>query len=222
MLRNRGRLPALFLLILLTCTGCLQLTADIVITHDQDIAVTAHSGAIVDPQDPNQQEPVCNDPHFPGGESETYTDGEYRGCRYTFTLSEGQQHASGMLIERTDQIYRFGWRAPESLARDGIGASAFDDFRVSVSFPQGVLEHNGAASVHENTVTWTKAADWFAPAGLYATGNAGQQLPGALTWLAWGAGITTVLVAISIWWALARRRKEAGLEIPPPASPPAG
>ncbi len=215
-MRRSRRFTVLLLLVLLACTGCLQLTADVVITHDQDIAVTVHSGAAQTADDSNAEEPVCNDPHFPGAQNQIYTDGEYRGCRYTFTLSEGRQHASGMLVRRNDDVYSFSWRAPESLAQDGIGASGFQDFRVSVTFPEGVLEHNGASSVRENTVSWTKAAYWFAPAGLYATGNAGEQLPDPFFWLLWGGAAVALLAAISIWWTVARRRRETSLEIPPP------
>lgn len=98
------RLTAVLLLLTLSCTGCLQLTADVVIKHDQDIAVTVYSGSANNPEDSPTKDSPCQDPHFVDALAEPYAVGGYNGCRYSYTLSAGRQHASGMLIKRTGDV----------------------------------------------------------------------------------------------------------------------
>jgi hypothetical protein len=133
------------------------------------------------------------------------------GTAPTLQFSDHLERSTGAIISHVDGTYTFEWAT-------GVPSDAhqrIDGFEFSVTFPGGVLEHNGSSTVWLNTVTWRDPDDLMSDTGLRATGrDRGWPLPV----LAAGALVVGIGLLLALAVRAAGRRRAAPEEDVPDGS----
>lgn len=182
-LGTRGLLAALCLPLLLVLAGCVRLSADLTINSDETLAIKMDMGInkeklAASGSGQTFTEKDCKSDNMPlGSKSTFYDENGYVGCRIEgrVGISELKQ-TDGLAVTHANGLYTFHWGSGSSSAGQA-GAAMFEQFKVSVSFPGQVTEHNGSSTVSGNTVTWNSATDLFSTEGLKASGKDSGGLP---------------------------------------------
>lgn len=182
-LGTRGLLAALCLPLLLVLAGCVRLSADLTINSDETLAIKMDMGInkeklAASGSGQTFTEKDCKSDNMPlGSKSTFYDENGYVGCRIEgkVGISELKQ-SDGLAVTHANGLYTFHWGSGSSSAGQA-GAAMFEQFKVSVSFPGQVTEHNGSSTVSGNTVTWNSATDLFSTEGLKASGKDSGGLP---------------------------------------------
>lgn len=150
------------------------------------------------------------------------SDDEYIACEMSGTtdlasMADSLQHADGK--------YTFSMTSGEGGGSSAeLGAEAFDSFKIAVTFPGEVLEHNGSSTVDGTTVTWTDPNDMYGSEGLRAVG---EDTASSSSWL-WialaGVGMLGVVAVVLLLVLRGRRGQSAAPVQPylPPTSPQPG
>ncbi len=151
-----------------------------------------------------------------------YDDGSYFGCEMKSPVGYLSEVSEDSPIQQVGDEIHFNWSAAELSEADdqGVDASYFSEFEISVTFPGEVLTHNGSSTVAGTTVTWTDANDFFTDEGLQATAKASgagtetgdkksedSGLP-LWAWIAIGGG-GVVVVGLVVALTLGSRKKRA-------------
>ncbi len=122
-------------------------------------------------------------------------------------------------LEHADGKYTFAMTSGEDDSQ--LSADMFDSFKVSVTFPGDVQEHNGSSTVDGTTVTWTDPKDLYGSEGLRAVGNDTASSSVWMWMLLAGAVVLVVAAVVVLLLVLrSRRGKRAAPMQPYPA--PAG
>jgi len=172
---------------LLALSGCMKMEMDVTIKSDDNVQVQALIGVSKETADmmaemgePLSIEDMCSESSTgigSGGADYTVrdvSDADYMACEMSGTTTLADMDGS---LERVDGTYVFTMTSDEEDADAGAAGAAmaagmFDSFRVSVTFPGQVLEHNGSSKVDGTTVTWDDPRDMMAAEGLRAVGEA--------------------------------------------------
>ncbi|MCL2424126.1 MAG: hypothetical protein FWD11_09605, partial [Micrococcales bacterium] len=171
-------------------SGCLKMEVSIDIMAEDDIRTTTVFGmdrsaaeAMATDGEEITPESLCEqsgtEDQFGSGNVTDVSDDKYIACKTTGTTTLADMSDS---LKHQDGKYIFAM-TPDNEDQDpsaaAMGAEMFDSFKVSVTFPGKVLEHNGSSTVSGTTVTWTDPADMYSSEGLRAvaedTGSPGDH-----------------------------------------------
>lgn len=184
--------PLLFVL-----SGCVRLDTTVEIRNENnismslDLAVDKESFRRQSDGEELDKTAVCDQLPLPGRRTAYDRDG-FVGCRID---QRGSSADLGSLIklERAADSYKVQLRASDELVEMMADPEAkIDQFNVTVKFPGKVTEHNGAATVKGNSVTWHDQRDFFSEQGLRATGGATDPFDAVLPWLVIGGGLLLI------------------------------
>ncbi|MCL2467294.1 MAG: hypothetical protein FWF02_14605 [Micrococcales bacterium] len=218
-------------------SSCMKMEVDIDIKSEEDIRTLMVFGmertAAEQMSDSGQEmtpESLCaqTDTQVPLGSGDAdvidVSDDTYIACRVsgTATLADMSDR-----LTHADDKYTFVWISDNPDDDSGTMAatsSMFDSFRVSVTFPGKVLEHNGSSTVKGTTVTWTDPADMYGAEGLRAVGRDTSSSSG-VPWLVFAGIGALALVVLAVVLALVLRgkgKKNPAAVQPYPQAPPQG
>jgi len=206
--------------------GCMKMEMSVGIKSDDDIRVKMVVGiqedaaaAMAENGEEMTPEDLCGQAGSDTGVTDAtvkdVSDDGYIACEMSGTtdlesMADSLQHADGK--------YTFTMVSDEGDASAGLGANMFDSFKISVTFPGKVLEHNGSSTVQGTTVTWTDPNDLYGSEGLRAVGKDQASSSSGWLWIVL-AGIG-LLVVVAVVLLLVLRGKRGKSAPPQPYLPP--
>ena len=221
-MNSRNRLVVLLLAAVVLLSGCvMRVNAEITIKDDSAIDIVSEYAFDTSKGAQIEGEPVTKDNvctlvsqrlRTDGSKNIAFDEGGFVGCRSTERRSLELLSALGIL-RREGLVYHFRASAPD--LPQVADPNQVSDFKVSVSFPDKVLSHNGSSTVAGNTVTWTDPKDLLNGNGLEASGQV-KRMP-MLPWLIASLG---AMLAAAVIVVIAGRRDRwayaAAAAHPPP------
>lgn len=191
--------------LVLGMSGCVRVDATVKIRNQSNVSVDLDVAASKEAyrQASGGKElgktSVCDQMPPTAGRRTAYDRKGYVGCRIEQRGSTDDL-GSNLKLEASADVYRLELHpGPLMMQTMADPKAKIDEFSVTVEFPGKVTEHNGAATVRGNKVTWTDQRDYFAADGLRATGGATNPADAALPWVLGGCG--AVLVGAGIFVA---------------------
>lgn len=191
--------------LVLGMSGCVKVEATVKIRNESNVSMTLDIAASKDAyrQSSGGKElgktSVCDQMPPSTGRRTAYDRNGMVGCRIEQRGST-EDLGSVLKLESGADVYHLQLHPSELvMQRMKDPKSTIDQFSATVEFPGKVIDHNGAATVKGNSVTWTDERDFFAADGLRASGGATNPIDVALPWVIGGFG--AVLVAGGIFVA---------------------
>lgn len=195
---------------LLALSGCMKMEMSVDIKSDDDVRVKMMVGmersAAEAMADSGAGEMTADDLCDQAGDTgmgtddvtvKDVSDDTYIACEMTGTtdlasMADSLQHADGK--------YTFSMTSDQEgdSSAAGLGAGMFDSFKVSVTFPGKVLEHNGSSTVSGTTVTWTDPNDMYSPEGLRAVGEDTSSSSSNWLWIVLAVVAVLVVVVVAV------------------------
>ncbi|MGH8828722.1 MAG: LppM family (lipo)protein, partial [Jiangellaceae bacterium] len=170
-----------------------------------------------------------------GSTSEPYDDGEFVGAKYTFTdaplstFDEGDTEGLHIVHEGDEFILTGALDLSDTATGDlegleGMFEGAIEDFdfRISVTFPGEVIEHNG--DLDGTTVTWVPQPGDNVELSARAQDSGGAGGLPIWGWILIAAAIVAVLAGALFYFSRNRTKPDdaapgAGAYPPPPGAP---
>lgn len=206
--------------------GCMKMEMGVDIKSDDDIRVAmmvgiqrsaaaamAESGEEITPED------LCDQAGSDSGVTDAtvndVSDDNYIACEMSGTTDLASM---GDALQHADGKYTFTMTSSDADSNAGLGADVFDSFRIAVTFPGEVQEHNGSSTVDGTTVTWTDPNDLYGSEGLRAVGK--DKASSVMLWIMLAGIVVLVLAAVAVLLLVLRTRRGTGAAPMQPYLPP--
>lgn len=203
-----------------TLTGCMKVDMNLTINADDTVSGTAIlaldkrlAGLVGKSEDELVSELTKDTGNIPkGAKQEKYAEGDFVGAKYTFEKAKLSEFSDNDLkIVHKDGKYTFDAKMDlADVKLDDPAAKSFADsfvFKISITFPGEVLEHNG--KLDGKTVTWNPKAGQSTD--LHAVSEEGSSIPWTLIIVGVGVLLLLIVAVVVVLLVVLSKKKAAAV-----------